>query len=145
MEPGELVEMIEDVESEFGKGFRQGPGSPEWIKQLVTDPEDSAYQRISKDEFLEMKVEIGTAKGSKFTYEDMVKKTVQWAREDDLEVEGSEESESDDMKCSEVSASSEEYYGTERQAASHRRRKKERADFTQLLQGLSMSVIGARS
>ena len=64
MEPGGLVEMMEDVESEFGKGFCQGPGTPEWFKELVTDPEDPAYQRISKDEFLEMMVEIGTAEGT---------------------------------------------------------------------------------
>ena len=59
MEPNELVDMMDDVESEFGKRFRQGPGSPEWFtfrsfEELVTDPKDPAYQMISKDEFLEM-------------------------------------------------------------------------------------------
>ena len=109
MDPGLLVEMMEDVESEFGKRFNQGPGTPEWIKELVTDPEDPAYQKISNDKFLEMMVEIGTAEGSNFTYDDMIKKTIQWAREDDLEVEGFGESESDDMRCSEVSVASKEY------------------------------------
>ena len=130
MEPTELVSMIEDVESEFGR--LSGLGSPEWMAQLVTDPQDPAYKQISKLEFVGMMIEIGTAEGSRFTYEDMTQKTVEWAQENELEIEGFEESDDEDR---ERSVSSEDDYGTPRQRRAHQAVLQEKADFSKLLQG----------